>query len=195
MRYEQFRQVCESRRCKLEMKLPDWVSDEVDSKTCVLIRCNICNVQVDTTCIGHFVNSGSLGCGCRFKSEQMVRDYLSRKFNVVSARFDWCRNKKGSGYILPFDMQLENKHIIIEVDGEQHFTPDHYFYRTSSYQLACTHDRLKEDLAMKKGYGVIRILQTEVWNDENNWGQRLMDAIDYVAVNKPCVKVLYKVVV
>ena len=52
-------------------------------------------------------------------------------------------------------------------------------------------DRFKEELAMNKGYGVIRIFQTEVWNDVNNWRQRLMDAIDHVAVNKPCVKVLY----
>ena len=51
-------------------------------------------------------------------------------------------------------------------------------------------DRLKEDLAMNKGYGVIRILQTEVWRNVTNWRQRLMDAIDYVAVNKPCVKAI-----
>ena len=141
LRYEQFRQLCESRKCKLEMELRDWVRDEVENTTCVLIHCNICKVKVDTTSIGNFTTSignfvcnGSLGCGCRFKGGQMVRDFLLRKFKVVSARFGWCRNNQGSGCILPFDMQLENKHIIIEVDGKQHFKENRFFHRTS---LAC----------------------------------------------------------
>ena len=177
----------------MEMKLLDWEEKEVGCRTCVPIRCNICNVKVTTTSVNSFV-MGNLNCGCRNKSEQMVKDYLSNEFEVIEATFDWCTNPT-TGRELPFDMQLKGKDIIIEVDGEQHFNPDHYFSKTKSYKEARFRDRIKEHHAMNKGYGVIRILQTDVWNDVPGWRQRLMDAIDYVAVNKPCVKFLYKEVV
>lgn len=170
-----------------------WEEKEVGCRTCVPIRCNICNVKVTTTSVNSFV-MGNLNCGCRNKSEQMVKDYLSNEFEVIEATFDWCTNPT-TGRELPFDMQLKGKDIIIEVDGEQHFNPDHYFSKTKAYKEARFRDRIKEHHAMNKGYGVIRILQTDVWNDVPGWRQRLMDAIDYVAVNKPCVKFLYKEVV
>ena len=50
---------------------------------------------------------------------------------------------------------------------------------------------MKEDLATEKGYRVIRIRQTDVFNDVIDWKKDLMDAVNYVADKEPCVKVLY----
>ncbi|MFN3135355.1 MAG: DUF559 domain-containing protein, partial [Candidatus Kryptonium sp.] len=36
------------------------------------------------------------------------------------AKFEWCCNPK-TGRILPFDFCIEEKKVIIEVDGPQHF--------------------------------------------------------------------------
>ena len=64
--------------------------------------------------------------------------------------------------------------IIIELDGPQHFrqisnwdTPDS-IRSLDVYKMQC---------ANKSGYTVVRLLQTDVFSDLNNWQDKLRNAI------------------
>ncbi len=73
-------------------------------------------------------------------------------------KFTWCKNYE-TGRFLPFDFCIDN--IIIELDGLQHFEQ---VSNWQSPELSRIKDTYKERTAISKGYYVIRLLQSEVWN-------------------------------
>jgi very-short-patch-repair endonuclease len=68
---------------------------------------------------------------------------------------------------------MEHK-IIIELDGSQHFK------QVSNWQSPenCLEtDKYKMNCANKNGFHIIRILQDDVFNDKNQWDEKLKEAI------------------
>jgi len=136
-------------------------------------KCDTCS-----TIFLSVVKSISVGCwcpNCKHKTESKLYDYLlSQNIQVTrQAKFDWCKNDE-TGKHLPFDFVVEDKHIIIEVDGRQHFE------QVSNWQSPeQTQDRdiLKQTFAQKNGYTVIRIFQEDVLYDSYDWKTQLMQAL------------------
>ena len=121
-------------------------------------------------------------CGCTVnKTEKKLYEYLKITYdNIVvekQKKIDWCKNVRH----LPFDLVLEQYKIILEVDGDQHFIEIKYF----NSKLAETQkvDKFKMIQARDHGYSIIRILQTDVWFDKNNWKENLHEAIIKVKGN------------
>jgi very-short-patch-repair endonuclease len=83
-----------------------------------------------------------------------------------SKKYKWCKNKT----YLPFDFSIEELKIIIEIDGEQHFIQ---VSNWKSPELALEKDIFKMKKALEKGYTIIRIIQIDIWNDKNNWREKL----------------------
>ena len=120
------------------------------------------------------VTQGSWCSFCKKKSEGKLNlFFINNDFKVnKQLRFDWCRNPD-TGYYFPVDFQI-NENIILELDGPQHFI------QVSNWRdpvLQQERDMYKMECAINNGFHVIRILQTDVWYDKNNWGERLIDAI------------------
>ena len=97
---------------------------------------------------------------CVNKSERKLYDELIRHALevVYQARFDW--NPDGR-----YDFMV-GRNVLVELDGPQHFKP----VRTwrSGFEV-CDQDKKKEDLALKHGMSVIRLLQDDVWHDTGDW--------------------------
>ena len=105
-------------------------------------------------------------------SEEKLTKTLQQIYPTIKiqAKYDWCKNIKH----LPFDFVLEEQKIIIECDGEQHWTqvakwktPEHNRNR-DLYKIKC---------ANENGYSVIRIVQEDVFKDKYDWLKEIQEYI------------------
>ena len=103
----------------------------------------------------------------------MVR-FLKGKYPTCKSqvRFDWCIFSD-TGHIMPFDFMVGD--VLIELDGEQHFTQISNWDTPEAVQ---TKDVEKIQKAIEEGYSVIHLYQMDVWNDTYDWKQVLHDLIE-----------------
>ena len=122
------------------------------------------------------ITDGSWCPKCRCKTEEKLFSIISQIYPSLKQQFkvDWCKNKKH----LPFDFVIEERRIIIEQDGEQHWkqvakwkTPEHNKQR-DLYKMKC---------ANEKGFSIIRILQNDVYKDKYDWVKELCDNIKKIS--------------
>lgn len=93
-----------------------------------------------------------------------------------NVRFEWCRNQNTSKF-LPFDIVIEDKKIIIEIDGCQHFIEVNFFM-TTNVEITQNRDLYKMKQAFANGYKVIRMMQIEVFQEKIKWRDILRRYLD-----------------
>jgi very-short-patch-repair endonuclease len=118
------------------------------------------------------------GVGCSFcvnKTELILFDKLKEKYNTLKTQYkvDWCKNKKH----LPFDFVIEERKIIMELDGKQHFEQIGNWQSPEETRL---NDIYKMKCATKNGFSVIRILQKDVYNNKYDWLNELTNNIEKI---------------
>ena len=94
-------------------------------------------------------------------------------------RIDWCRNYETKQY-LPFDFALEDKKIIIELDGKQHFKQVSNWKNAENTR---TRDKYKMKKANENGFSVIRLIQLDVLIDNYNWLEELVANIELISAS------------
>jgi very-short-patch-repair endonuclease len=118
---------------------------------------------------------------CSNKSEKKLLEYLDVTYNVKTQfKQDWCKND-ATNKLLPYDFLLTDYKLIIELDGPQHFK------KISNWQdFKDTQDRdiYKMKCANENKYSIIRIIQYDVWNDKNDWKNKLEQAIHKIIADK-----------
>lgn len=141
-------------------------------------NCDRCNTEFKIK-PNHIVYCSSWCSLCTNKTEQKLKTWLEKYYSIrYQPRYPWCKkeNKKGRKKELPFDFSIKNRYIIIELDGRQHFESISYW--KSNHEKQQIIDLFKMKCALKNGYRFIRLLQTDVWYDQNNWKLRLKEAIE-----------------
>lgn len=141
-------------------------------------------------CRAYNVSSGH-GCGrCTHKTERKLFDVLSCKYHELQRPYkaDWCRSTTFNR-VLPFDFALEADKIIIELDGNHHFRQVMNWNKSPEENHA--RDVYKQACANTNGFRVIRILQTDVWSDKNDWLTKLLTAIEELQGNGGAVSNIY----
>jgi len=73
-----------------------------------------------------------------------------------------------------FDFVIKYLRVIIELDGIQHFVQVHKWKSPEEQRKA---DKHKLILARDNKYSMIRIFQKDVWDDKNDWQQKLLTEI------------------
>ena len=112
---------------------------------------------------------------CKTTTEKQLFDFLKIKYNVgLHPKFEWCKNLETNRH-LPFDFEITQFNLIIELDGIQHFKNHTYFKTTVDEQLE--NDILKTKRANKNGYTVIRLTQMNVYSNKNDWKNKLVKLI------------------
>ena len=101
---------------------------------------------------------------CRNKTERKLHKYLLKIFTecIRSFKQDWCKNVKH----LPFDFCILFLKIIIELDGNQHFKQ---ISNWCSPLKNIQRDIFKMKKALENGFRIIRLLQEDVWNNDESW--------------------------
>jgi len=139
------------------------------------------------------------GCPfCRNKTEKKLYESLKPLFPSLKSqlRVDWCRNQEecnGKRHYFPYDFYIYIEdgdlklHIIIELDGIQHIKPVEHFDRKITFEERHKRDIYKEKCAKDNGYHTIRILQEDVWYDNNDWLNNIVNEIEYIKNNKEIV--------
>ena len=135
--------------------------------------CDVCNKVF--TCQLSDITKG-VGCSfCVNKTELILFNKLKEKYNTLKTQYkvDWCKNKKH----LPFDFVIEERRIIIELDGKQHFEQIGNWQSPEETQL---NDIYKMKCATKNGFSVIRILQKDVYYNKYYWLNELTNNIEKI---------------
>jgi very-short-patch-repair endonuclease len=112
-----------------------------------------------------FVHLLKHGCpNCINKTEYKFFEKIKEFYPKIKRQYkvEWCKNKQ----CLPYDFAIEELKIIIELDGEQHFTQ---VSNWSSPKIQIENDKFKTECANKNGFSVIRILQDDVSKDNFDW--------------------------
>lgn len=122
---------------------------------------------------------------CKNKTEKILLQWLHQSYNVKHhVKYDWCvfeeTNKMGE-----YDFVIEDSKIIIELDGDQHF-------KIVDLWKSCPIENQKKDVFKMKcanvnGYTVIRLLQSDVYFNKNNWELMLSEALNKNYTTPSCV--------
>ena len=172
-RYEEFVKVCTSKGCKFLDTQKEW-----EAGTRVLgayytpkIECS-CGNPVNTTSINNFVNNNELGCtNCRNKTEPILHEWLKMRLSknaIITLQFPGPGRKK-------FDFHtkfIDGTEMIFELDGAWHFVPFQNKQDETSlddFKNAMLRDLEKEEWATAKKIPILRVLQEDVWFDQNDW--------------------------
>jgi very-short-patch-repair endonuclease len=124
-------------------------------------RCDCGNIS--EVSLGQLTRHHTLSCGCRHQSkwEMMIRDFLS-SLDVdfkEQYRFEDCWNQKHSDR-LPFDFYLPTHNIIIEYDGEHHFTPVKGWGGEDKFKITQQNDLIKNQYCFYNNITLLRLPYT-----------------------------------
>jgi very-short-patch-repair endonuclease len=141
-----------------------------------IFNCHICNSEFESKLFN--VLTGYWCPYCKNKTEAKLLEFIKTEYTIykTQVRFDWCRYSKTNN-IMPFDFGITDKKILIELDGEQHFSQVSNWDSPESVQ---SKDVEKITKSINKSYSVIHIYQKEVWNDDYDWKNILQKAIEYL---------------
>ena len=133
--------------------------------------CDVCKNVFETQ-----LSDITKGIWCSFcvnKTESILFDILKDKYTLLKRQYkvDWCKNIR----YLPFDFVIEDKKIIIELDGKQHFKQ---IGKWLSPEDTRKNDLYKMKCANDNGFSVIRILQDDVYKNKYDWLNELIHNIE-----------------
>jgi very-short-patch-repair endonuclease len=142
--------------------------------------CNECNNSFESMINNVTSVINSTWCPtCKNKTEGIFLNWFIETYSdgliEHQPKFDWCRNPDTNRYF-PFDFVVEDLNLIIEIDGEQHFSQ---ISNWDSPEKTFEYDKYKMKMAMENGYSIIRILQKNIWNDIDNWETKFNDVYKY----------------
>lgn len=135
-----------------------------------MFNCNDCNNEYQTTAY-HFALRHQR-CNCLInKTEAVLFEYLSVTYSVEKQqRFEWCFNMD-TGLICPFDFYLPDLNLLIELDGRQHFKQVSTWKSPEDNRKSDVYKMIK---VFQQNLSLIRFYQEDVWEDKNNWKERLI---------------------
>jgi very-short-patch-repair endonuclease len=143
---------------------PREVFKSSDSKK-YIFDCNVCHNEF--AMVVYNITNGAWCPFCKNKTEGRVQEFLKSVYEdyKYQLRFDWCRYSKTNN-IMPIDFGLVDKKIVIELDGEQHFSQISNWDSPESVQ---SKDVEKIKYCLENGYSIIHIYQVDVWKNTYNW--------------------------
>jgi len=142
-------------------------------------ECDVCHSEFEAKLYN--VLTGYWCPFCKNKTEAKMARFLQKMYPECKTqeRFDWCRFSITNN-IMPFDFMIGD--ILIELDGEQHFTQVSNWDTPENVQVK---DVEKIQKAVKEGYSVIHLLQRDVWNDTYDWKKVLQATMEELEGSPP----------
>ena len=120
------------------------------------------------------------GCpSCINKTEFKFYEKIKEIYPTIKRQYkvEWCKNK----LCLPYDFVIEELNIIIEIDGEQHFTQ---ISNWTSPEIQIEKDKYKMKCANENGFSVIRLPQVDISKDSYDWFNEIQISIQKISIEK-----------
>lgn len=139
--------------------------------------CYVCSKLF--TCQLSDITNGVWCSLCVNKTEKILFDKLVEKYSSLKQQYkvDWCKNIRH----LPFDFVIEERKIIIELDGKQHFEQ---ICKWQSPEKNREIDIYKMKCSNENGFSIIRILQKDVYFNKYDWLSELCKNIEKITNEK-----------
>lgn len=162
----------------LEKNMPnvEVVGEYINNKSPLQCVCKICGQTWTSTYNSLMHHHGCPHCA-ESHGEKRVRRFLDMRGikYVPQMRFDDCRDER----VLPFDIYIPSKNMVIEYDGEQHFGPVKFGGTNdekaeSRYLRTVKHDRIKDTYCAEHEINMLRIPYTEYDNIETILDKHLL---------------------
>lgn len=136
--------------------------------------CDDCNNVFETKLSA--ITIGVWCPSCVNKTEKILYNKLICSYTLLQRQYKvkWCKNIN----YLPFDFVIEDKKVIIELDGKQHFEQ---IGNWTSPEDTRKNDLYKMKCANENGFSVIRLLQKDVYNNKYNWLNELITNIERIS--------------
>ena len=160
----------------LQLSENEWKVQCTGAYFCPPIRCNTHGTVTTTTTIGNVQRGQGVGCTkcvplLARKTEATVLKWLESAFPTAAIE----REVDGPGRArFDFVLALGGNHIVLEVDGPQHFWKDNFMYKEGYPER----DAEKARWALARGQWVVRVLANDVYHDRNGWRAWLRRAVD-----------------
>ena len=153
------------------------------SETRCIFNCDTCHTEFESKLYN--VLTGYWCPFCKNKTEAKMVEFLREQYSdcKTQLRFDWCRFSVTNN-IMPFDFGLVDKQILVELDGEQHFTQISNWDSPDTVQRK---DIEKIHKCIANGWSIIHIYQVDVWKDSYDWRAVMRQAIEDVEQSEPTV--------
>ena len=144
----------------------DFEDSRPTNKSRIILQCPNPSHQPYSTYQDNWMNKGPRcpACSAFHVGEQKVREFLQSKSIQFSEqiKFDGLIGIGGRQLSYDFQIKLNGKSILIEIDGGQHFAPTTFGGRDTdvseqAYQQQVEHDRLKDDFAVQNDLRLVRI--------------------------------------
>lgn len=123
--------------------------------------CKSCNEEHVTT-LKSF-NKGHDCISTKSSGEVIIESFLKEKY-LIKSQFDTlkCINPV-TGRQLPYDIEVPELKLIIEIHGQQHYQFIEYFHKNyEDFEYQLFKDNLKESFAIEKGYSFLTINYSEI---------------------------------
>jgi hypothetical protein len=143
------------------------------SETTYIFNCNICDSEFKSKLYN--VLTGYWCPYCKKKTEAKVYAFLKLQDGewTTQLRFPWCCFSN-TGNVMPFDFGSISKKILIEVDGQQHFTQISNWDAPENVQVK---DIEKIKYCVKEGFSIIHINQLDIWKEAYDWKEVIQNEI------------------
>ena len=146
-----------------------------------IFNCDICSSEFQSKLYN--VLTGYWCPFCKKKTEAVLLKFLRKEYPTCKTqlRFEWCRSS-GTNQIMPFDFGIEENKILIELDGEQHFSQISNWNTPEDVQ---SKDIEKIKRCIKEGYSIIHLCQEDVWKNKYDWKKYLLEEIEQLKTSEP----------
>ena len=116
----------------------------------------------------HLLGNGCPKCHISKGERKIIQFFNDNKIDYIYQKtFDNCRNPK-TNYKLKFDFYIPSKNLLIEYDGEQHFSQGYiggnYFTTIKDLNELKYRDQIKQQFALKNNINFLRIKFDELKN-------------------------------
>lgn len=138
--------------------------DYIHSQKKIVINC-LKHGKFKQRPIAHLMGRGCPICS-ESKGERCIRNILEKNHieYVAQKTFNECRGKKNK---LPFDFYLPQSNVLIEYNGEQHYTTVKYFGGKETFERIKWCDEIKKAFAKNNNINLIEIKYDSFDNIEN----------------------------
>jgi hypothetical protein len=173
-----------------KLRCLDWYLANVRGENdAVPVMCPDCSTVVTSTSISNLIKRQSVGCDCRWKTQRMIRDWITDHVNGLYPSIDVIFELKSAERIqskraggrMAYDVALQEDHttvLILEIDGRQHFDP------TPAWEATKANDVSKEIAAVEDGIPMLRLSQIDAWRKKFGWQTWLEKMIQLAVVKQ-----------
>lgn len=143
----------------------------------IYYKCNICNKDFCTSYSDFIANKAHKCLTHKSSGEYKIEKYLT--VNNINFKTQYntleCVNPI-TNRVMPYDIEISNKKIIIEIQGRQHYEYIPYFHGTiDGFKYQQLKDTIKKDYAESKGYKVVYISYNKL--ESGDYKQIISEAI------------------